>query len=212
MKKNDLIWIFASVLLLSVAAFLIFLPHSAKDNADKPAFDPDEKVIEIPAFSEQDSDDVLAESSPGKRVQTTAEEEAGIEADMQAIGKLCGAYYLQAEKVPSEYVDRENISRTDIDTMETAVSSAGCCVTNSDAVYPEYLENPESLNRFWDDVTNENDAAATVWSISPSGSVSCRVFQYADGKSYCIHASGEWDDDGSLRLSYLEKKEICLSA
>jgi len=81
-------------------------------------------------------------------------------------------------------------------------------VENSDAVYPDYLENTEKLNQFWDDVLKEQDAVAAVWNIAPSGSVCCRVFQFADGKANCIHASGEWDDGGSLRLAYLEKKVI----
>ncbi len=92
--------------------------------------------------------------------------------------------------------------------METALSSAGYCVENSDAVYPDYLENADNLNRFWDDVMKGKDAETTVWNISSSGSVYCRVFQYADGKGYCLHASGKWDDAGLLRLDYLEKKEI----
>ncbi len=208
MKKNDLIWIFASVILLSVAALLIFLPHSPKDSDYILAPNITEDSEEMPVFSKQDSSDILAESVLGKRVQTTDEEKTGIEADMQEISKLCRANYLQAEKIPSEYFGQENIGQEDIDAMEVAISNAGYCVENSDAVYPKYLENPESLNRFWDDVTNENDAAATVWSISQSGSIYCRVFQFADGKGYCIHASGEWDDAGSLLLTYLEKKEI----
>ena len=127
---------------------------------------------------------------------------------MQEISKLCGADYLQAEKIPSEYNEQDNIRQEDIDAMEETFSSAGYCVENSDAVYPDYLENTEGLNRFWDDVSKEQDAAATVWGIASTGSVSCRVFQFADGKGYCIHASGKWDDAGLLRLAYLEKKEI----
>ena len=121
--------------------------------------------------------DVLDESVLGKRVQTTAEEKAGIEAEMQEISKLCRADYLRAEKIPSEYYGQENIRQEDIDAMEAALSSAGYCVENSDAVYPDYLENTEGLNRFWDAVSKEQDAAATVWGIASSGSVSCRVFQ-----------------------------------
>lgn len=162
----------------------------------------------MPVSPKQDSGDAPAESVLGKRVQTTDEEKTDIEADMQEISKLCGADYLQAEKIPSEYNGQENIRQEDIDAMEEALSSAGYCVENSDAVYPDYLENTEGLNRFWDDVSKEQDAAATVWGIASTGSVYCRVFQFADGKGYCIHASGKWDDTGLLRLAYLEKKEI----
>lgn len=155
-----------------------------------------------------DFSDLVAENEKGesvlsKRVQTTDEEKAGIEADMQEISKLCRADYLQAKKISSESFGQE-----DIDAMEAALSSAGYCVENSDAVYPDYLENTQKLNQFWDDVSKGQDAAATVWSIESSGSVCCRAFQFAGGKGYCIHASLEWDDAGLLHLAYLEKKEI----
>lgn len=208
MKKKDLIWIFASIVLLSVVSLLIFLPRNTKDSDDVLAPNTTESSEEMHVFPKQDSGDVLAENVMGKRVQTTDEEKAGIEADMQEISKLCRADYLQAEKIPSEYNGQDNIRQEDIDAMEAALSSAGYCVENSDAVYPEYLENTEKLNRFWDDVSKEQDAAATVWGIASSGSVYCRVFQFADGKGYCIHASGKWDDAGLLGLAYLEKKEI----
>ena len=208
MKKKDFVRIFASIVLLSVVALLIFLLHNTKDSDDILSPNTTESSEEMPVSPKQDSGDAPAESVLGKRVQTTDEEKADIEADMQEISKLCGADYLQAEKIPSEYNGQENIRQEDIDAMEEALSSAGHCVENSDAVYPDYLENTEGLNRFWDDVSKEQDAAATVWGIASTGSVSCRVFQFADGKGYCIHASGKWDDTGLLRLAYLEKKEI----
>ena len=208
MKKKDYIWIIASIILLLAAALLIFPPHNTKDSDDIPAPNTTESSEEMQVFPKQDSGDVLAESGLGKKIQTTEEEKAGIEADMQEISKLCRADYLHAEKIPSEYDGQDNIRQEDIDAMEAALSSAGYCVENSDAVYPDYLENTEKLNRFWDDVSKEQDAAAAFWSIMPSGSVSCCVFQFAVGKGYCIHASGEWTDAGLLRLAYLEKKEI----
>ncbi len=161
-----------------------------------------------PVLSGQDPGELLADSVLGKMIRTTGEEEAGIEAEFREIGKLCSAEYLQAEKIPSEYLGQDNIGREDRDAMEAALISAGYCVENSDAVYPDYLENAEELNRFWEDVSKGQDAAAAVWGIAPSGSVYCSVFRFAHGKGYCIHASGEWDDAGMLRLAYLEKKEI----
>ena len=208
MKKKDIIWAFASIVLLSAVVLLIFLPRNTKDSGDILSPNNTDRSKDIPEFSKQDSSDILAESVLGKRVQITDEEKAGIEADMQEISKLCRADYLQAEKIPSEYSGQVIIGQEDIDAMEAALSSAGYCVENSDAVNPRYLENAENLNRFWDDVAREKDAEATVWGISPSGSVFCRVFQFADGKGYCLHASDEWDDAGLLQLTYLEKKEI----
>ena len=208
MKKKDFIWILASIILSSVIALLIFLPRSAKAPNDIPATNPAGRSEETPVSAEQHSGDLPAENALGKRVPTTDGEKAGMEADMQEIGKLCRAHYLQAEKIPSGYFGQENIRQEDIDAMEAALSSAGYCVENSDAVYPDYLENAEKLNRFWDDVLKGQDAAAEVWGITPSGSVYCRAFQFADGKGYCLHASGQWDDAGLLRLVYLEKKEI----
>ena len=208
MKKKDLIWIISSIVLLSAVALLIVLPRNAKDPEDIPAPNAAESSEEVPASPRQDPGDMLAESAPGKQVRTTDAEKAGMEADMREIGRLCRADYLLAEKTASEYYGQEHIGQEDRDAMEAALISAGYCVENSDAVYPEYLENTEKLDQFWDDVLEEQDASAAVWGIASSGSVYCRVFQYADGKGYCIHASGKWDDAGSLRLAYLEKKEI----
>ena len=174
----------------------ILAPHST-DNSE-----------ETPVSSGQDSGELLADTVLGKMIRITGEEKAGIEAEFMEIGRLCRADYLRAEKIPSEYLGQENIRQEDIDAMEAALSSAGYCVENSDAVYPAYLENTEQMNRFWEDVSKGQDAAAAVWGIASSGSVYCRVFRFADGKGYCIHASGEWDDAGLPRPAYLEKKEI----
>ena len=202
------IWIFASIVLLWVDALLLFLPRNTKAPDDILTPNTTESSEEMPVFSEQDSGEILAESVPGKNDQTTGEGKNGIEADMQEIGKLCRAAYLQAEKIPSECFGQEDIRQEDIDAMEATLSSAGYCVENSDAVYPDYLENSDKLNQFWDDISKEQDAEATVWSIASTGSVCCRVFQFSDGKGYCIHATGEWDDAGLLRLANLEEKEI----
>ena len=208
MKKNCFIWIIASIVLFSTVVFLMLLPRNTRNPDDLLAPDPADRSEETPVFPKRDPGDLFAESALGKRVQTTDEEKAGLEADMREIGKLCRALYSQAEQIPSEYDGQEKIGQESIDAMETALSSAGYCVENSDAVYPAWLENADHLNRFWDGVIKEQDAAATVWGISSSGSITCRIFQFADGKGYCIHASGQWDDAGSLQLAYLEKKEI----
>ena len=163
---------------------------------------------EMPVSSGQEPGELLDDSVLGIRVRTTGEEKAGIEAEFRKIGELCRAEYLRAEKIPSEYLGQENIGREDRDAMEAALSGAGLCVENSDAVYPGYLENAEQLNRFWEDVSKGRNAAAAVWSIAENGSVACRVFRFAYGKGTCIHASSEWDDAGMLRLAYLENKEI----
>ena len=198
----------ASIVLLSAVALLIFLPRRAKDSDAILAPNNTNSSKAIPVFFKQAPGDLPAGRVLGKEIQITDGEKAGIEADLQEISRLCRTHYLQAEKIPSEYVGEESIRQEDIDAMEAALSSAGFCVINSDEVYPDYLENPEKLNRFWNDVAKGNDAETTVWNISSSGSVTCRVFQFAAGKGYCIHASGAWDNAGSLYLAYLEKKEI----
>ena len=185
-----------------------YFAEQTAESPEIPAPNATDSSEETPVLSGQDPGELLDDSVLGIRIRTTGEEEAGIEAEFQEIGKLCRAEYLQAEKIPSEYLGQEKIGREDIDAMEAALSSAGFCVENSDAVYPNYLENAETLNRFWDDVSKGQDASATVWSIASSGSVYCRAFRFAGGKGFCIHATGEWDDAGLLRPAYLEKKEI----
>ena len=88
MKKKDFIWIFASILLLSVLALLIVLPRNTRDPDAILAPNPAEPSEELSVFSKQDSGEILAESVLGKRVQTTDEEKAGIEADMQEISSF----------------------------------------------------------------------------------------------------------------------------
>ena len=99
MKKKDYIWIIASIILLLAAALLIFPPHNTKDSDDIPAPNTTESSEEMQIFPKQDSGDVLAESGLGKKIQTTEEEKAGIEADMQEISKLCRADYLHADGI-----------------------------------------------------------------------------------------------------------------
>lgn len=152
--------------------------------------------------------DLISESLSGRVIQLADEEKILIEADMQAVGKLCSEYYLKSEKISSEYFGQDSIRQTDIDAMENALISSGYCTENSDAVYPEYLENADSLSLFWKNVEQSGDGQTSVWSVFSTGSVFCNVFQYANGKGYCIHASGDWNNDGSLSLTYIEKKEI----
>ncbi len=127
MKKKEFIWIIASLVLLCAVALLMFLPRGTKGREDILAPNTPDSSEEVSAFTKQDPVDILAESVPDKRVQTTVAEKAGIEADMREIGKLCRADYLQAEKLPSEYSGQENIGRAEIDAMEAALSSAGYC-------------------------------------------------------------------------------------
>ena len=82
------IWIFASIILLSAVALLLFLPRNTKAPDDILTPNTTESSEEMPVFSKQDSGEILAESVPGKNDQTTGEEKNGIEADMQEIGKL----------------------------------------------------------------------------------------------------------------------------
>ena len=74
MKKKDFVRIFASIVLLSVVALLIFLLHNTKDSDDILSPNTTESSEEMPVSPKQDSGDAPAESVLGKRVQTTDEE------------------------------------------------------------------------------------------------------------------------------------------
>lgn len=208
MKLNAKTWLWIAAILLAVIILLVFLLRNTKDPDNENGLKTAQNTAKTQPSSKRDSDGALSENGLGTIIQTTDEEKDRIEEEMRAIGKMCGKCYLRAEKIPSEYYGKDNIGQIDIDDMEDTLTKAGYCVTNSDAVYPEYLENSGSLNQFWKNVAQNRDAETTVWSISSSGSVYCRVFQYKDGKAYCIHASSDWDDAGSLYLTQLEKKEI----
>lgn len=206
MRKNDKLTVAAAAAVLAIIALLLCLPRNA-GGIDQTAAGAAAVSAKPTVHSEAYDDAEPMRIGLGKTMQTTEDEKTRIETELQAIGELCRTYYLHAERIPSEYSD-EDISQADIDAMEEVLSKAGYCVVNSDAFYPEYLENHEDLIRFWNDIGNERDAETEVWSVSANGSICCRLFQYADGAGSCIHASGDWNDDGSLNLSCPEKRDI----
>ena len=154
------------------------------------------------------ADEDSAESGLEKRLPATDEEKKDTEEKMRKAAGICAEHYLKAEKISADASGQNAISRSDIDDMEEALADAGYCVTDSDAVYPEYVKNPEALELFWKNVGQKKDAHAVVWSILRDGSLSCRSFRYADGKGSCLHAAAEWNEAGGASVTYLEKKEI----
>lgn len=145
----------------------------------------------------------------GIRIGVTEEERLDIASAMHRLGALYQEIYLCAERVPSAYPETgDDISQTDIDRIESILAENGCCVTNSDALYPEYLENSKELRQFWEQTKQGKDAETVVWSVSSRGTLYCRVFQNTDGTGSCMQASSEWDEESGLCLTSIEKKEI----
>jgi len=207
------LWIILTVLLFAAALCLALIP---RNNDGGEALSDYDSISEQISYTGDETDDegelgdAPAISILGNPVELTDGEKARIAENLESVGKLCREYYLNAEKIPSTYGDTEfYISQADIDVMENALKNAGYCVINSDAVYPEYLENCGALTDFWDGVLNQRNSEISVWNIVSDGSVYCCIFQYSDGLGFCTHACGQWKSDGALDITYLEKKRYC---
>ena len=140
--------------------------------------------------------------------KVTEEEKAAIESEVLKISNIYRAIYLNAEKVASPYFGIDNIGQKDIDEIENVLISEGYPIINSDSIYPDYLENPDGVYTFWENVKNQKDAETTIRSISTSGSLSYRCFQFLDGKASCLLAGADWNENNEIEVNYVEKREI----
>ena len=113
--------------------------------------------------------------------KVTEEEKAAIKSEVLQLSNVYRAIYLNAEKVASPYFGIDNIGQKDIDEIENVLISEGYPIINSDSIYPDYLENPDGVYTFWENVKNQKDAETTIWSISTSGGLSYRCFQFLNG-------------------------------
>lgn len=117
--------------------------------------------------------------------------------------------YEEAEKTPSsDWPNRTVISQEDRDSIEMVLKKAGYSVINSDSVYPEYLENPDGVSSFWEDVQKNKDAETVFWEVSLTGSVYYRALRYSAGDASYIFVSTVWDEQGNLEISDGGKWEV----
>ena len=57
----------------------------------------------------------------------------------------------------------EGASAPDIDTMETLLMEAGYSVLDTDAIYPTYLANPDTLTDFWINASAGQNASCSFF-------------------------------------------------
>lgn len=126
--------------------------------------------------------------------------------------EITGLYknlYISSEKETQEYFPNDTvISRSAVDNIEALLIDKGYCVIDSDSRYPEYLANPESFYSFWEAVTDNADAEQAILSVSQTGRLSYRLFEYSDTiKSYSL-INVDWDESNNAYISETVKREV----
>ncbi len=122
--------------------------------------------------------------------------------ECRELAELCGGLMKSAEKERSAYFPYDTVmTREAVDAVESLLAEKGYPVLNTDAFYPEYLENSEGLELFAEASAGGEDARQAIISVSRYGSVSYSLFQYTGGAAEHICASVSWDGDGEYTIS-----------
>ena len=99
------------------------------------------------------------------------------------IATLYKELYVNAEKSNSDYYYNQTvIPQSVVDEIENLLINKGYAVMNSDSKYPTYLENSDSLYKFWDKVSSNEDSDQELISISLTGELYYTALHHIDGK------------------------------
>ncbi|MGN1014542.1 MAG: DUF6070 family protein [Butyricicoccus sp.] len=103
--------------------------------------------------------------------------------------------YIYAEKKKEEYFPYDIVlSQQSIDAIEDQFIEEGYPVVDSDETYPSYLANSESFYRFWESVTEQEDAEQTLISIASTGDLQFRQLAFHGGEKQYVAISVKWDE------------------
>ena len=107
-----------------------------------------------------------------------------LKSELSEIAKICEELYM-AEQA-------EGYSRETIDAVEARLTETGYTTVDTDAVYPDYLANPEGLRRF---CAGEKDTQ-TVIHVSEDGGFWYTFFVRKKGQTLCVLTKIGWDGEG----------------
>ena len=88
------------------------------------------------------------------------------------------------------------LDQAQIDQLEALLAESGFAVLDTDAVYSDYLANPQGLRQFWERASQGESAAQTVFHIQDSY-FSCLHFFRSRGENRCLTARLGWQSGGS---------------
>lgn len=119
-----------------------------------------------------------------------------LKSELSEIAKICGDLYM------AERMDR--YSRETIDTVEARLTEAGYATVDTDAVYPDYLANPEGLRRF---CAGEGDTQ-TVLHVREDGGIWHSFFVRRPEQMLCVLTKIGWDGENTAYVETCESLPV----
>ncbi|WP_313524156.1 DUF6070 family protein [Anaerotignum sp.] len=117
--------------------------------------------------------------------------------------------YEKAEKITSPYSPNQTlISQEVIDQIEILLIQQGFSVINSDSIYPDYLENSDSVYTFWEAISNHEDAEQEFISVSENGGLFYSFLQYSGGEKLRTGVVVEWNEENKPVIILTEYMQV----
>ncbi len=129
-----------------------------------------------------------------------------MEASLRAASAKCADLCASAWEA-SGHPQGACLSRSDIDAIEACLIDAGYPTVDSDAVYPEYLANPESLYRFQSDLNTGKNTSFTFFRVCEDGGLWQSFFLRTNGETRCVLTRLTWDN-GTPRVESCEVRPV----
>ena len=125
-----------------------------------------------------------------------------MEAKCTQVAELCGNLFLNAETETSIYFPNETtLVQESVDSIEATLIDAGYPVVDSDAKYPSYLANAESIQGFFNAAERGESVRQDIIYVSEYGMLQIYTLCYGEGDPYCIHGSVMFNEDGTLDIA-----------
>lgn len=125
-----------------------------------------------------------------------------VKRELLQIGQVCRDGHMAVET--PEGTAPVKLSQADIDSMEETLLDAGYPTVDTDAIYPAYLGNPESLYDFWKAVCAGKDAAQTVIRVSEDGGFWHTYLFQEKGQRGCLLTRLAWDGENAAYVQACE--------
>ncbi len=169
--------------------------------------EPEQASLLLTETSESDDDTTQDNISEYSDADSQKIEE--LQGKCEEIALMCNDLMVNGERETIQYFPYDKkLSQAAIDDVETLLAKSGYPVINSDSVYPEYLENSDGLQHFFELADNGKEAEQDIITVSVDNSIYYTDFQYADETMYYFTIEIIWDENGEYQLSKPVKMDI----
>lgn len=100
------------------------------------------------------------------------------------------------------------VAAPSVDTAEQCLGDAGLGVLDTDAVYPEYLRNPEELASFWEAVSNGQDGKVSLFRVLEDGGLRHLLFLREQGGTWFYTTEAVREEMGKVSILKTERLPV----